>query len=172
MTPSTRCPEPALRGVERHWRLSDRDPKKKPACASGAATVESKAGVSVDPKSGCPGAPCPGAAKTRRGQAGPSHARSFSLRLAHQQLGILKFIQPRVAQTRQQNQGSGARASHATPDPSEQLAAQGRWHPATSDFCSSQPRLRPWPPPLARVGSYIPLSWLEMHLVRRERPGS
>lgn len=67
----------------------------------------------------------------------------------HQQLGILKFIQPRIAQTRQQNQGCGARDSHATPDPSGQLSAQGRWHPATSDFCSSRPASDPglllWP---------------------------
>lgn len=147
-------------GVELHWRLSDRDAKRKPVCASGDATIECKAVVSVDPKSGCPGAPGRGATKTRRGHAGPSHARSLSLRLAHQQLGILEFIQPRVAHTRQQNQGCGARALHTTSVPSGQLAAQGRWHQATSDFCSSQPRLRPWPPPPARVGSYIPLSGL------------
>nr|XP_021575653.1 uncharacterized protein LOC110596959 [Ictidomys tridecemlineatus] len=91
--------------------------------------------------------------------------------LAQQRLGAW----PRDAQTHQEDQGRGARAL-LQPRPRRTAGKAGAVAPglAAADSGSSRPRLRPWPLPLALVGSSTPLSGserTETRLVRR-RPAA
>ncbi|MEJ1281755.1 hypothetical protein NN561_012705 [Cricetulus griseus] len=167
--PVSVAPNQLSQGVNSTGDLSKGDPKRKLSCASrGDAIVESKASVSVDPKSGYPTAPGPGAAKTRRGQAGPSHARSLSLRLAHQKVGILKrFIQGQPRPT--------SRTKDVVPEPRTASGPQratgnpGAVAPGHFEFL-----LLSAPPPTLASSSgpgrvLHSTVWLELLLVRRDR---
>ncbi|XP_046522479.1 serine/arginine repetitive matrix protein 1-like [Equus quagga] len=113
------------------------------------------------PRSGNQGAPGLGAAKTRRGRARDSQARYPLAATGSATIHCRAEVWPaqqRAAWTRQGDQGRDARAPHDTGIGAHGGQSRGEAPgPAPADPCASRLRLRPWPLPLARVGSSTPL---------------